>query len=166
MKSFPLLIVLILLAGCGYQVGPTPRGQFYPGVKKIFIPVVKNQTFEPRIQVLVTDTIIREFQKDGSFEIGTEAEADAILIVNLRDLTRSPLRFAQSNVVVAQEYELLLRGDFEMKGRDGKVLSSGSLSGRTTFYVGNDLIAAQQQALPLAAENLGYKIASHISEQW
>jgi len=135
-------------------------------VKKIDVPTVINKTFEPNVQSLITDTIINRFNNDGTFEITGQAQADATLSITINEIDRTPLRFATSNSLVTQEYQLTIRATYELKSKSGKMLNSFSAQGITTFFVSNDLIASQRQAIPLAAESLANDIVSQISEAW
>lgn len=165
-RFFFLVVSCVILAGCGgYSVGPTPRSA-YSDVKKIYIPVVINDTYEPNIQVLVTDTIINRFNNDGTFDTTSLANADATLKINLTQIERNPVRFAVANSLVAQEYQLIMRANFQLVGKDGKILNAQGVEGLTTFFVSNDLISSQRQALPLAAEKLADKIVSQITDAW
>ncbi len=165
--SFALLLLCsLLLTACGgYRVGPPVRTA-YADVKKIYIPMVINKTYEPNIQALVTDTIINRFNNDGTFEITGEAQADAVLHITLNEIDRNPLRFAVGNSLVAQEYQLIMRANFELKSKSGKPLNARGAEGSTTFFVSNDLISSQRQAMPLAAEKLADHIVSQIAEAW
>jgi len=164
-KKLALLFLVTLVAGCGYQVGPTNRPA-YKDVKTIFIPVIKNDTYLPQVQTMISSTIIKKFENDGSFRVVNEKEADAYLKIILKRYTQNPLRFSRDNVLVTQEYELVLEADWELTSKTGEKLNSNSAVGRTTFYVGNDLVAARRQAIPLAAEALAYRIVSSVSEGW
>jgi len=155
----------LVVSGCGYRVGPTVRSA-YADVKKIDVPTVINKTFEPNVQSLITDTIINRFNNDGTFEITGQAQADATLSITINEIDRTPLRFATSNSLVTQEYQLTIRATYELKSKSGKMLNSFSAQGITTFFVSNDLIASQRQAIPLAAESLANDIVSQISEAW
>ncbi|MDL5045402.1 LPS assembly lipoprotein LptE [Oscillatoria amoena NRMC-F 0135] len=164
-RIFPLLAIALVMAGCGYSAGPTKRTA-YADVKKIYVPMIKNQTYEPNIQAMLTDTLINRFNNDGTFETTSLADADAVLDVTLTMVERNPLRFATANSLVAQEYQLILRADFVLKNKSGRILNARSAEGITTFFVSNDLISSQRQALPLAGEKLADHIVSQIADAW
>ena len=52
---------------------------YLSAVQSIAVPTFKNQTLEPRIESLVTGTVIKQFQQDGTYRIASEDNADAIL---------------------------------------------------------------------------------------
>ena len=78
-KFFVATLVLLSLGGCaGYRVGPV-QPYYLRSVHKISVPTFGNKTLLPRIAVLVTDTVIKQFQQDGTYRIVGDDEADAIL---------------------------------------------------------------------------------------
>ncbi len=46
----------------------------------------------PRIEVLVTDTVIKQFQQDGTYRIANSDKADATLKGEISRISRSPAR--------------------------------------------------------------------------
>jgi len=103
--SFALVGTLLLTSCAGYRLGSVPYAEL-KGVEKIYVPVVKNESFEPGIQVMVTNAIIRRFSQDGTYETGRQSESDATLEVVITDLKRDSLRRARSNSLVTEEYRL------------------------------------------------------------
>ena len=49
------------------------------GVKKIAVPTFKNDTLEPRVEVLLANAVIKQIQQDGTYQVAREKDADAIL---------------------------------------------------------------------------------------
>ena len=41
------------------------------GIKTIAVPTIRNETLIPRAEVLVSDTIIRQIQEDGTYQIAS-----------------------------------------------------------------------------------------------
>ena len=62
------------LGGClGYHIGPV-KPNYLSDVHTIAVPTFKNNTLIPRIEALVTGTVIKQFQQDGTFTIAREAK--------------------------------------------------------------------------------------------
>lgn len=165
-KASALFLVAILLEGCaGYQLGPaTPH--YLRNVHAIAVPTFTNTTLEPRIEVLVTNTVIKQFQQDGTFRIANPGAADATLKAEIAGVTRAPARSLRGNVLATTEFNLTLTVKFTLLASDGNTLTSGAVSGTTSFFVGNDVNTDQRQALPLAAEELARRLVSQLSEGW
>lgn len=172
MKKSPFFLALassLLFASCaGYQLGNVPYAEM-KGVEKIYVPVVLNQTYEPGIQVMVTNAIIRRFNQDGTYQTSRLAEADATLEVVLTDFKRDSLRRARSNSLVTEEYRLNLHAIATLTNhRTGqKLFDKEVVIGDTSIYVNeNRMQENERQAIPLAAEALAYEIVRRVTEGW
>ena len=117
--------------------------------------------------MLITGTVIKQFQQDGTFQIANEANADAILKGEIVAVGRSPARSVRGNVLSTTEFNLTVRVNYSLVGRDGKPLGAGgSAAGSTTFFRSTDVDTDARQALPLAAEELAGHLVSQLSEGW
>jgi hypothetical protein len=157
----------LCLAGClGYHIGPV-KPRYLHDIQTIAVPTFKNHTLEPRIEVLVAGTVIKQFQQDGTFKITSNENADAILEGTIVSVSRSPARSVQGNVLATSEFNLTIRVQYRLVGRDGKPLGpQGAAVGTTSFFVGTDVITDERQALPLATEQLATNLVSQLSEGW
>ncbi len=165
-KAFALLLLPFLFEGCGgYQLGPATPG-YLRNVHAIAVPTFTNNTLEPRLEVLVTNTAIKQFQQDGTFRIVNSDAADATLKAEIIGVGRSPARSVRGNVLSTTEFNLSLTVKYTLMGSDGKQLTAGAVSGTTSFFVGSDVNTDQRQALPLAAEELARHLVSQLSEGW
>jgi Lipopolysaccharide-assembly len=176
-KFFTVVSLSFCLAGClGYTIGPI-KPSYLSDVHTIAVPVFKNATLIPRIEVLVTDTVIKQFQQDGTFKIGNEDNADAILKAEISRISRSPARSLRENVLSTTEFNLVLRVKYKLVGRDGKTIGPpGDVQGTTSFFRTNDVgssndatsdtVTDERQALPLASEELANHLVTQLSEGW
>ena len=160
-------LAVVCLSGCaGYRIGYV-KPAYLSDVKKIAVLNFKNTTFHPRVETLVTNTIIKQFQQDGTFQITTPDKADAVLDGVVSGISRSPARSVRGNVLATTEFNLGLTVGYTLRGRDGKALAGpGNVSGGTSFFVGTDVTTDERQAIPLAAEDLAQRLVSQISEGW
>jgi hypothetical protein len=166
-KIFSTILLAFLLGGCGgYHLGPV-KPAYLRDVHSIAIPTFHNSTLLPRIEVLVTDTVIKQFQQDGTFRITTEGSADAILKGEIKAVNRSPARSVRGNVLATTEFNMSLSVSYTLVERDGHtVKTSGGAAGTTSFFVNTDVSTDERQALPLAAEQLAVNLVSQLSEGW
>ncbi len=168
MKNSVLAAVacLCLTACLGYHIGPV-KPYYLRDVHTIAIPTFENSTLIPRIEVLVTDTVIKQFQQDGTFQIASNENADAILKGEISRIARSPARSVRGNVLATSEFNLVVRLKYKLVDHDGKPIGPpGEVSGTTSFFVGTDVITDERQALPLATEELATHLVSQLSEGW
>jgi hypothetical protein len=166
-KTFSTFLLALLLSGCaGYHLGPaTPA--YLRQIHSIAVPTFRNKTLVPRIEVLVTGTVIKQFQQDGTFRIANEDNADATLKGEIVAVGRSPARSVRGNVLATTEFNLVLRVHYTLVGRDGKTIAGpADTAGSTSFFVGADVSTDERQALPLAAEELAGHLVSQLSEGW
>jgi outer membrane lipopolysaccharide assembly protein LptE/RlpB len=165
-KAFSTLLLAYLFGGCaGYHVGPATPAHLRQ-IHSIAVPTFGNTTLVPRIEVLVTSTVIKQFQQDGTFRIVNQDQADAVLKGEIVAVGRSPARSVRGNVLATTEFNLTMAVKYTLVGRDGKVLAPGQVSGATSFFVGSDVSTDERQALPLAAEELARHLVSQLSEGW
>ena len=168
MKNFFLAAAacFCLTACFGYHIGPV-KPYYLQDVHTIAVPTFENSTLIPRIEVLVTDTVIKQFQQDGTFKIASNENADVILKGEISRITRSPARSVRGNVLATSEFNLVMRLRYKLVGNDGKPIGPpGEVSGSTSFFVGTDVITDERQALPLATEELANHLVSQLSEGW
>jgi hypothetical protein len=166
-------LVGLLFTGCaGYKIGNIPP-TFMKGIHKIAIPVFRNDTLEPRVEVDLANAVIKQFQQDGTYQIVDEKDADAILEGNLDTISRSPARSVIGNVLQTQEYTLQLRCIFKLTNRvTGIQIDGRTITGTTSFYatgtggVAQDVNQDERQAIPLAAEDMATQLVSQLSEGW
>lgn len=167
MKALLATLFCFALGGClGYHVGPV-KPYYLRDVHNIAVPTFKNHTLVPRIEVLVTDTVIKQLQQDGTFQITNGDNADATLSGEIYRITRAPARSVRGNVLATTEFSLALVVKYSLTGRDGKQLvPSNDVVGTTTFFVSSDVTSDERQALPLATEDLATRLVSQVSEGW
>ena len=64
-----LCILIGCFSGCaGYTLGPTPP-TFMKGVRAVAVPIFKNTTITPDVEAIATNTVIKQIQEDGTFEV-------------------------------------------------------------------------------------------------
>ena len=166
MKASLATVFCLALGGClGYHVGPV-KPYYLRDIHTIAVPTFKNRTLVPRIEVLVTDTVIKQLQQDGTFRITNGDKADATLNAEISRITRTPARSVRENVLATTEFNLALTVKYSLTGRFGEQLATSQAVGTTSFFVSSDVTSDERQALPLATEDLATRLVSQISEGW
>jgi len=181
-KLLAAALACLGLSGClGYHIGPA-KPNYLHDVHNIAIPTFENKTLLPRVEVLVTETVIKQFQQDGTYRIVGGDKADATLKGEISRISRSPARSVVGNVLATSEFNLNMHVKWRLIGPDGKNLGpTGEVVGTTSFFVsGNsttttannkqqiigDVTTDERQALPLAAEELANRLVTQLSEGW
>ena len=167
MKASLATVFCLAFCGClGYHVGPV-KPYYLRDVHTIAVPTFKNRTLVPRIEVLVTDTVIKQLQQDGTFQVTSGDKADATLNGEISLIRRLPARSVRGNVLATTEFSLALRVKYSLTGRDGKeMVGAREAVGTTSFFVSSDVTTDERQALPLATEDLATRLVSQLSEGW
>jgi hypothetical protein len=167
MKHWLLLLLAIALTGCaGYQIGPA-KPTYLAAIHSVAVPIFRNKTLEPRIEALVTDSVIQQIQQDGTYTIESEANADAILEGEIETITRKRARSIRGDVDATREFVLNVNLIFKLTNRaTGELLSTQKVTGTTSFFVGADLQQQERQAVVLAAQDAAVRLTSKISEGW
>ena len=164
---FAAALACLCLIGClGYHIGPV-KPYYLRDVQSLAVPTFKNHTLVPHIEVLVTDTVIKQLQQDGTFQIASGEDADATLTAEIYRINRAPARSLRENVLATTEFSLNLIVKYTLIGRDGKPLAPpDQVIGTTSFFVSSDVTTDERQALPLATEDLATRLVAQLSEGW
>jgi hypothetical protein len=167
LKASLATVFCLAFCGClGYHVGPV-KPYYLRDVHTIAVPTFKNRTLVPRIEVLVTDTVIKQLQQDGTFQVTSGDKADATLNGEISLIRRLPARSVRGNVLATTEFNLALSVKYSLTGRDGKeMVGAREAVGTTSFFVSSDVTTDERQALPLATEDLATRLVSQLSEGW
>jgi hypothetical protein len=164
---FAAVFACVTLSGClGYHIGPV-KPYYLRDVHTIAVPTFKNRTLVPHLEVLVTDTVIKQLQQDGTFQIAGSGNANATLTGEIFRINRSPARSVRGNVLATTEFNLGLVVKYSLIGPDGRPLApQAEVTGNTSFFVSTDVTTDERQALPLATEDLATRLVSQLSEGW
>lgn len=163
-----LSLLLLTFSGCaGYRVGNI-SGQEVQGVKSVYVPMAKNQSFTPEIQATVTSAVVRRFDNDGTLQTLASEHADSELDITITEVRMNPVRSTQDNVLITAQYQVEIKAKVTfINRRTGRtVFKDSQFSGVALYYVGQDVQEGKRQALPSAAEDLGYNIVKRITEGW
>jgi outer membrane lipopolysaccharide assembly protein LptE/RlpB len=166
MRLLAALIACTLLGGCGYKLGeirPTPMRS----VRTLAVPTFKNRTYEPRVEVLLADTLIKTLQEDGTYTITSDDTADAILYCTVNKVERRSIRSVQNNVLATAEFGLFLDISYQVSDRvTGSILKRGRVRGSTSFFSNSDLQTTERQAIPVAARDAAIQLTVDVAEGW
>jgi len=162
-----LLILTGFFAGClEYTLGPTPP-TYMKGVRRIAVPIFKNDTISPDLEALATTAVIKQIQQDGTYEITGVDQADAVVLGTIAGVHRTRSPSLQGNVLASSEFNLRVTINFLVeKAGTNEVIGQRNLEGVSSFFVGNDTASQERQAIPLAVEDAAVQFTSYLSEGW
>jgi hypothetical protein len=162
------LLVAFALTGCaGYRVGDI-SGRNIQGVRSVYVPVVKNTSLEPDLQMTVTNAIIRRFNTDGTLEVNQSQFADSELDVVVTNIQHTPYRSSVNDLLVTAEYQITIQATATFVNRKlgRKIFENAAVVGITTFFTQSDIQEGERQAIPLAAEDLANNVVKSVTEGW
>lgn len=116
------------------------------GYRQIFIPIFKNKTMEPGVEVEFTNSLIREFERSKIGRVVEENEAEVLVegVIDKVDITRSgtPLssdpkqkdNILPTGTVLTTSYKMTIAVQIVLKkASDKSVLWSGSFVGEKSY---------------------------------
>lgn len=155
--------VLLSLTGCAYTLGPA-NGQA-AGAQSLRIAPFTNETKESRLLDPLTTALRRRVQEDGTFKLATRDEGDVLLTGRITEYRRLELSFEPSDIVTVRDYQLIMTVHATARERaTDRVLLDRTVTGKTTVRVGNDLVSAERQAMPLIANDLARNLIGLLAD--
>jgi hypothetical protein len=157
-------LAALAVAGCaGYKLGPV--GGAVAGEKSVQIVPFANQTLEPRLTDGVTTALRKRFQQDGTYKLATRDDGDIILTGTIVGYDRSEISFQKEDLLTLRDFRVDMTANFTARSRvTGNVILEKTVTGHIITRIGNDIVSAERQALPLLAEDLARQIVSLLTE--
>lgn len=160
-----LIPALLLPSACGtYRLGTTLPEH----LRTVYVPTFVNETYEPGIEVDVTDAVTTRFRQDGNLRPVGESEADTIVTGKITDWNRRVLGYTDREEDDVEEYRLYVTAVITFRdlstGED--LLRRQKVQGYTDFYLEGDLPSAEEAARPRAFQDLARNIVDVVVSIW
>ena len=168
MKKLGLLLLVMSMAGCAnYKMGNTPKGAGLTNVRILYVPTVQNETDDTAVPGPVTNAILQEIDRDGTFRHARKDECDAILEVTVIRIDRGAIRQSTAQFLTTLQFQLNLMLAYRLYDVKEKkeIVPKTVVTGTTTFFVQGDQTESQRQALPLAAQNAAQNLVTALSNR-
>jgi hypothetical protein len=154
--------------GCsGYHVVRTDSA--LGSVRRVAVQTLENHSFEPGIEVIVSDALRREFQRGGGVVVVADpAQADLVLSGTVLDLVTSARSF--SAAAFGLEYQVEVRLALTAKRADGNVvvLDANTLREWELYLTSADVEAERKnrdEALRRIASVLAERTREFVSDR-
>lgn len=160
MKTRALLLLLaVLLGGCGYTV----HGTLPSHINTVAVPIFLNRTPEPAIESLVTRAVVEAFSTNGRLKVVSSGQADAILDGEIIGYSVSSIAFDRDANV--RLYRLLVIVNLRMRDvrRNAVLFQQNDVREQADFRVQDAVsqtISREETALRAAAVDIGRAIVS------
>ncbi|MFH1037899.1 MAG: LptE family protein [PVC group bacterium] len=158
-------VVILAPAGCGpYRLGTT----LPPHLQTVYVPTFENTTFEPGIEVDVTDAVITRFRQDGNLRPVSRDQADTVLEGEITGWNRRVLDYTGEEENEVEEYRLYVTAviTFRELATGETLVSNQRVRGYTDFYLEGDLPTAEEDARPRAFKDLARRIVDQVVSIW
>jgi hypothetical protein len=164
MRAFVFVLCAVLLSGCaGYRLGPS--NGLEAGSRRIQINPPVNKTFEPRLSEQLNHQLRKHVQRDGTYRLATDGDADVVVDTVITEYQRSGETFQRRDTLTVRDYRIHLIAKVVAYDRiSGKSLVEREIRGRTRVRLGGDQASAERQALPLLTEDLARNITSALAD--
>lgn len=132
--ALPIAILILALHGCGTAPVRTLPAKY----ETVFIPMAKNSTFEYGAEERLTESMVREFERDGRLRQTDDWEsADLVLELEIKEYTLDPVTLDDDNRAAGRN----LRVEVAAKARSPKtgewVMPEQTFSDQGTFFLSN-----------------------------
>ena len=168
MKALLWLPLFAVLCSCAnYKMGNTPKGSGLQDIRILYVPTAVNETDETAVPGPVTNALLQEIDRDGTFRHARKDEADAILEVTVKRIERSPIQQSVEQYLTTLQYQLTMVLEYRVYSMKDKkeVIAKTIATGYTTFFVQGDQTESQRQALPLAAQNAAQNLVTSLASR-
>ena len=138
-----------------------PTGGEVAGDKSISIAPFVNDTLEPRLGDVATQSVRKLVQRDGTYRLDTHDPGDIVVTGTILRYERNGVSYQPSDVLTVMDYRLVVTAHVKAVERStGKVLVDRDVMGYALMRVSNDLTGSERQALPQVADDLGRRITT------
>jgi hypothetical protein len=154
-----VLLLTVLLGGCGYTV----NGTLPSHITTVAVPIFENRTSEPAIEGLITRAVVEAFSTNGRLKVVGRDRADAVLDGEITSYAITSIAFDRDANV--RLYRLLVTINLRMRDlrRNTLLFQENNIREQADFRVQNAVsqtISREETALRAAAVDIGRSIVS------
>lgn len=156
-----LILPVIALCGCSsYRwTSRVPEE-----IRTVAVPVFENRTLSAELGPIVSQYVLREFQREGTFSIRRSGDSSIEVQGSIVKADRRPVSYDRAYGSRASEYRYLVTAEVSIVNKDsGRVLQANrKYVGETTFLVQGDLLTSQRNAAQRIAQDLARQIVDDV----
>jgi outer membrane lipopolysaccharide assembly protein LptE/RlpB len=164
-----LLPLLLFLGGCGY----TQKTVLPGNIKTIYVDTVTNKipvneiyAYVPRLEIEITNAIIRQLNRDGTLKVVPREEADAVLKASMIGFLQEGVRFTSLESV--EEYQMFVILNMTLQDNKNKrvIWEEPNFSGDAYYFVSQFPSLSRDEAAQRAIDRLAENVVDRIVEDW
>ena len=171
-KSLPaaLLVLAVSLAlwGCGYGFRGTVS-YLPPEIKTVAIPFLTNRTGEPNLDVILTQALIKEFNRSKLLKLSRAGGADVILNGTINSLSEGAVAYEDIRTALQRRITLSVSGELRATADNKVFWTNRAVSEGQDYDVASDPGTTEKnrkEALNTLVRNLAEKIHDSIFENF
>ncbi|WOO40683.1 LptE family protein [Rubellicoccus peritrichatus] len=165
-SAFVLLTLLAgLIAGCShYRLGEPGELPF----KTVYVPPVKNSSFAPQVQAMLTQQIIAQLQEQQAIKIVSSPPSDVTLYVKVTNYDRDVASTQASDTFLAESFNLIMEAEVTLAdNRTSKnLISNRSVSASQQAFITGGFQPSEYQAMPVLTEDVANKVTNMVTSVW
>ena len=157
-----LASVALLLVGCSsYRWTSNVPEE----LRTVAVPVFENRTSSAELGPIVTQYVLREFQREGTFSIRRSGDSALEVQGSIVKASRDPAAFNRGYGSRASEYRYTVTAEVSLINKDtGKVLlNNRRYMAETTFLTRGDLLTTQRDAAARIAQEFARQIVDDVT---
>jgi outer membrane lipopolysaccharide assembly protein LptE/RlpB len=156
------LLVAVLVAGCGYHAANSVGASPLAGGHTVAIPVFRNKTYRPSLELSLTESAVREFALRNGGKVVVVDDADLVLTATITSYVVTPVAYSALDRI--KEYRLDISVEASLMDRASRrVVWAGKLSEGQDFPVDADInVELQLNREKAAAREIGRKLAQKL----
>lgn len=128
------------MTGCAYRIG-SPDRSLPGGYRQIRVPIFKNQTMEPGVEVAFTNALRQEFERSKIARLSRDEEAEVYVegsILSVDSVAGSPTssgdKLLDDKAVLATNYRVYVSLETKLRRQsDNEILWQGQFGGETSY---------------------------------
>lgn len=158
-------LLACFIAGCShYHLGGPGELPF----KTVYVPPVKNSSFAPQVQAMLTQQVIAKLQEQQAVKIVSSSSADVTLYVTVTDYDRDVASTQASDTFLAESFNLIMVADVTLAdNRTGKnLITSRPIEASQQAFVTGGFQPSEYQAMPVLTEEVASKVSDMVTSVW
>jgi hypothetical protein len=165
LRRVAVLIVAMVVAGCGYSV----RGHLPADVKTVAVPIFQNRTTKPAIETEMTRALADAFATDGRLRVVSRDAADSVLEGEVTGYELVSIAFDPA--VNVRLYRLVVTMNVRLRDvrRNEVLFHQDGLSEKADFRVSgavSETISSEEIALRAATRDIARAVVALAIERF